>query len=777
MTITNGEVFVLNTKNLTYIFHVDKTGLLMHDYFGSRIEINDFNIDAIKQKVAVQKGTSVIYKKEINPDLSMDYTLLEFSFPHKGDYRSTPVLLKSDKAGYTFDFNYEKYELRKSQLDNSELPAPHDHDEELVVTLTDSSNRVDIELHYVIFFDSDVIARNIVIKNRSDDNVHVLKALSMQLDMVNREFELINFTGSWASEMHEGSQLLKVGNYVHESRTGFSSHKINPLFVLKNKDASLDNGDVYIFNLIYSGNHISEVELNSFNYVRVQSGISPFCFDHELKMNEEFKSPFAVFTYSPLGINGARSNMHKFVNEHVIASRWKEALRPVVINNWEATYFKFTESKVIKIAKKAKEFGAELFVLDDGWFSYRNDDSHGLGDYWVNKKKLPGGLERLSKKVHKLGMIFGLWFEPESINEESDLFKLHPEWVIRSSKVTPSQSRNQYLLDLSNVLVQDYIIDNMSKIFDSTQIEYVKWDMNRHMSDLPNIENVGEFYHRYILGLYRVLRELTNKYPKILFEGCASGGNRFDLGILSYCPQIWASDDTDAHERQRIQHGYLYGYPQSTLSNHVSTSINQQSLRDISIDTRYNTAMFGVLGYELMFSELNKFEKQQCKKLIEVYKKYRDVFQYGEFYELSSTNGNMRWQVNSKDKTKCIVGEFNTLQTIIPSESILSTHNLDETKEYCVSNVKVPHNIKEFGELVNMMIPIHLNPRRKLVDLASKFITMPSEKDDYVVRGSTLNSHGVILTPEWSASGFNDQVRVMRDFGSRLYIIEEKTHE
>ena len=774
MTISNGEVFILNTKDLSYVFHVDKTGLLLHDYFGKKIDIKNFDISAIKQKISVQKGTSVVYKQDIDPNLSMDYVLLEFSFPHKGDFKSTPILLKSDKAGYTFDFNYLKYEIKKSPLDNSELPAPHDNDEELVITLLDKVNNIEVELHYVVFYESNVIARNVVIKNNSKETVHVLKALSLQLDMVNRDFELKNFVGGWASEMNEANQILVPGKYVHESRTGFSSHKVNPLFLIKNKSASLDSGDVYLFNLVYSGNHISEVELNVYGQVRVMSGINQFCFDHELKENESFKSPYAVFTFSPNGINGARSNMFKFVNEHIVASRWKEALRPVVINNWEATYFKFTHSKVVKIAKEAKEYGAELFVLDDGWFSTRNDDSHGLGDYDVNKKKLPHGLNGLAKKINKLGMKFGLWFEPEAVNLDSKLYKEHPDWVIESTLVKPSLCRNELLLNLAKKEVQDYIIGNVSATLSSANIEYVKWDMNRHMSDIPNDVNVGEFFHRYILGLYRILKAINERFPNVLIEGCASGGNRFDLGILCYCPQIWASDDTDAHERLNIERGYLYGYPPSTLSNHVSSSINHQALRDINIDTRYHVASFGVLGYELMFSELNKFEKAQCKKLIEIYKNNRDLFQFGDFYELESTNGHILWQVNNKDKTKAVVGEFASLQSITPKDSIIHTIGLNEDKLYTFENVLVPHNIKEYGGLVNMVLPIHLNPKGKIVDFVSKHMTMPSEIDKYKVYGNVLNNKGLILTPEWSASGTNDHVRVLRDFGSRLYIITQK---
>lgn len=511
MTITNGKVFILNTKSLTYVFHVDETGLLLHDYFGKKIDIKDFDIDAIKQKISVQKGTSVVYKQEVNKDLSMDTAQLEFSFPHKGDFKSTSILLRSDKAGYTYDFSYVSYKIKKDELDGKELPAPHDLSEELVIKLVDSSKKVSVELHYVVFEDCDVIARNIVVKNENSDDLHVLKVSSLQLDFINREFELLNFVGGWASEMNEASQVLVPGKYVHESRTGFSSQKVNPLFLLKNKNASLDYGDVYIFNLIYSGNHISEVELTPYGLGRVLTGINPFCFDYKLKENEVFKSPYAVMTFSDSGINGARSQMHHFVNDHVIAKRWKEELRPVVINNWEATYAKFNEFKVLKIAKRGKEFGAEMFVLDDGWFSNRNDDSHGLGDYWVNKKKLPGGLVRLSKKIHKLGMKFGLWVEPESVNEDSDLYRAHPEWTLCSTNVKPSQCRNQYLLDLSKVEVQDYILKNIFEILNSTEINYLKWDMNRHMTDLPNNEFVGEFYHRYILGLYRVLREINEK--------------------------------------------------------------------------------------------------------------------------------------------------------------------------------------------------------------------------------------------------------------------------
>ncbi len=774
MTISNGKVFILNTKNLSYVFHVDESGLLLRDYFGNKIEIKDYDISAIKQKISCQKGTSVIYDKNTSPDLSMDYALLEFSFPNKGDYRTTPILLKDEDNGYVFDFVYDSYELKSAPKESEEaLPTPHDGDQELVIYLKDRSNKVKLELHYLIFEECDVIARNIVINNIGEKDLHILKALSFNLDMINRHFELVSFTGGWASEMQEGKQPLVPGIYQHQSMTGFSSHKVNPLFLLKEKDASLDNGDVYIFNLVYSGNHLEEVELTPYGYVRVQAGINPFCFDHLLNKDQSFKAPYAVFTFSSKGINGARSNMHHFVNDHIIASRWKEELRPVIINNWEGTYFKFKESKVLKIAKSAHKFGAELFVLDDGWFSNRDNDHAGLGDYDVNKKKLPHGLDGLAKKVNKMGMKFGLWFEPESINEDSKLFKLHPEWAIKNSGSPASECRNQFLLDLTNKEVRDYIVDNVHNVLTSANIEYVKWDMNRHMSDIPGGLRAGEFYHNYILGLYDILNRLTGLHPKVLFEGCASGGNRFDLGILYYCPQIWASDDTDAYERLKIQHGYLYGYPLSVLSNHISESPSQQALRSNTIDTRFNTAAFGVLGYELIFHELTKFEKKRMKELIKIYKNNRKLLQFGEFRELESNNSHWKYQVMNTERTNAIVAEYSVNQSITPEESILHTVGLIDELEYKVDNVPVPHNIHEFGGLVNQVLPIHLNPNGKLVDFVGKHMSMPSEKDNYIVKGSVLNNKGVILTPEWSASGFNEYVRVLRDYGSRLYVISE----
>ena len=771
MVLTNGKVFILNTRNLSYVFHVDETGLVLHDYFGQLLNIEDFNIEPISQKNTIAKGGTVIYKEAVNPNLSMDVALLEFSFPHKGDFKSTPILLKNKENGYVFDFQYESYTLNEEVKIESELPTPRDANQELIIHLREKHSNVRVDVRFLVFEESDVIARNMAIVNEGKEELEVLKALSLQLDLFNNNYQATHFTGGWASEMHEDTVSIKPGKLVHESITGFSSHKTNPLFIIRSPGASLDYGEVMIFNLMYSGNHINEIELNTYGIMRISSGISPFCFDYKLGQKEQFETPYAVFTYSNRGVNAARQQMHNFVNNNVVNPEFKEVLRPVVINNWEGTTFKFNESRVINIAKGAHKFGAELFVLDDGWFSTRNDDYQGLGDYDVNKKKLPHGLDGLAKRINKLGMKFGLWFEPESVNTKSKLYEAHPEWAIVNKSCDPSLGRHQLLLDLSKRDVQDYIIENVSKVLESANIEYVKWDMNRHMTDIPACEYSGEFFHRYILGLYRVMDVLVKRFPKVLFEGCASGGNRFDLGILYYFPQIWASDNTDAFERMRIQYNYSYGYPLSTLSNHISSSPNQQTLRETSINTRFNVAMFGVLGYELVFKELDTFDKKRTEVLIQMYKKRREIFQFGDFKALPSNDQSFRWQVTSKDKKHAIVGVFYILQVVNPQETYLAVEDLAPGK-YCIKGMGIEHDIREFGNLVNMVTPFYVNPKGKLVSFLAKFIKMPADVDVYETDSTLLDSNGIKLNPQWSASGINENVRVMRDFSARFYLID-----
>lgn len=777
----NNEVFVLETLDTSYVFQINKLGLLEHVYYGKKVDLKDFDVSFIKTKQSTPRGTSTQYKAEEDPNFSLDTALLEFSFPNKGDYKFTPILFKNKENGYVFDFAYDRFEIKeKDQVTKlNDLPTPHNASEELIMYLVDKVSKVEIELHYLVFEDVNVIARNIVINNKSKLDLNVLKALSYQLDLVNRNYDLMTFSGTWANEMHRQYVDLKVGVFVNESRTGNSSNRHNPLMVLKEKTASYLYGEAYGFNLIYSGNHLAEVEVSPHGNVRVEQGINSFCFDLTLKEGERFETPFGILTYSDKGLNGIIHNMHDFVNNKVIKENWNKVARPVVINNWEATYFKFNQDRILRLAKNAKKFGAELLVLDDGWFSTRNDDRHGLGDYDVNKKKLPNGIDGLAKRVNKLGLKFGLWFEPESVNEDSKLFKAHPDWAITNKDRVPSKGRNQLLLDLTKEEVREYIIKNVSEILSKANIEFVKWDMNRNMSDIPfNKEEDGLFFHRYIVGLYKVLDKITTKFPNILFEGCASGGNRFDLGILSYFPQIWASDDTDSLERIYIQSGYYVGYPLSCISNHVSSDTSHQLLRKTSIDTRFNVAMFGVLGYELLFTELGKNEQLRVKKLIKFYKEHRDTFQFGSFDVISQHGDELiEWEVYSKDKDEAVVGTFVETITANPQQDTVRVKHLVDDHLYDFNVIDVEHDIHVFGGTINTALPIHVNPNGLLVNVLSKFIRMPGEKDNYVAKGSALKNGGVVLTPRWSATGFNDQVRVLRDFDSRLYLIKQHIEE
>ncbi len=774
MIKTNDKVFVLETKNNSYIFHTNELGLLLHDYFGRHIDLIDFNIDAIKQNITINKGSSVAYKDEKDHEFSMDHAYLEFSFPHKGDYRETQILFKNEEYGYVFDFNYDSYKINKDIKELKTLPSPHHADEELIIYLKDRNIDLTIELHYLVFIEEDVIARNIIVKNNTGKDLHILKALSMLMDINNHDYEILTLHGGWANEANKAIQEIKPGIYQVSSLTGSSSNRHNPFFLIKDKATTYENGEVIEVNLMYSGNHLELVQLDNYGILRLMSGINPFCFDYLLKDKEIFETPFAIMTYSNKGINDASQHMHSFVNNHVIEPKWNNFPRPIAINNWEATGAKFKQSQLLKLAKASSKYGIELFVLDDGWFSTRNDDKSGLGDYDVNKKKLPSGLDGLAKKINKLNMKFGLWFEPESVNPDSNLYKVHPEWAIKNNDRDPAKGRNQYILDLSNPLVQDYIIENVSKTLKSANIEYVKWDMNRHISDIIGGVSAGEFYHRYMLGLYHVMKELTKEFPDVLFEGCSSGGNRFDLGMLRYFPQTWTSDDTDSYERLMIQSGYALAYPPSSLSNHISASPHSQTLRITPLESRFNVASFGVLGFELIFSEMEKTEEKRVKHYIDIYKENRMTLQYGKFYQFGSLDfkDNIHSFVSKGEKDEVII-YYNKLQKMNAPDLNLNAIDLNNNSTYKVEVVPVDHNLKKFGSLVNAISPVHLNPNGALVRILSNLKTMDGEKEEYIVKGNLLNNRAILLQHEWAGTGINDGVRLMGDFGSRMYLIKE----
>ena len=766
------SVFKMDTKNTTCLIRVSEFSHILSEYYGERIDDEDDFLWS-KEKYDIPGGCAVAYD-ESKPGYCLDFLSTEISSVGKGDYKEPSIIIDNGKD-YILDLKYDSYEISDGITPINGLPSPHGEAQQLIIHLKDDVVGVGIDLIYATFEESNVIARRIIIKNNGTNKINILKAMSMQIDMIGKDFDMINLFGGWCFEGHKAINHLDHALYVNDSKTGNSSNRHNPFFLLKEKGAGWNSGGVYGFNLIYSGNHYEAVEHSNFNKVRIMIGISPNCFNWVLTANETFETPFAVMTYSPNGINGMSQHMHDFVRKNITPEHRQNIVPPILVNNWEATYMKFKESDLHSIIKNAEKLGLEMFVLDDGWFGRRSDDTKGLGDYDVNEKKLPHGLDGLSKYAEKRDMKFGLWFEPEMVNEDSKLYEEHPDWVLKCDARTPSKGRHQLVLDLSKNEVVDYIIKSVNKVLDENNISYVKWDMNRHISDVSsNAYHAGEMSHRYILGLYKLYDGIISKHPWIFFEGCSSGGNRFDLGGLCYYDQIWTSDDTDAYERLSIQSGYALAYPLRTLSNHVSAYTSHQALRKTPLATRFNVAMFGSLGYELDLSMLDKVEKKDVMSQIEFYKEHRNLVQTGDFYQLKDINddGYSLWLVVSKDKKEALLGYFNGLQKINPTIDEIKLFGLDPNVKYEFQVREQQHNIHLFGGLVNQVLPIKVNEQGFLVYEVAKHMTIPGEHEKYTLSGKALMSGALKLKQQWMATGFNDDVRVLGDFGSRVYYIK-----
>ncbi|MDE7185360.1 MAG: alpha-galactosidase, partial [Lachnospiraceae bacterium] len=521
-----------------------------------------------------------------------------------------------------------------------EVYADENSADTLEVVLEDSTSMVEVHLLYGVLEEYDMITRAVKIINRGNDKIILQKAASMNLDWVTGQYEWITFYGRHVMERIVQRSELDHGIHAVGSVRGTSSHHYNPFAIVCERNTDEEKGCCYGFSFIYSGEFLMEAEKDQVNQTRLVCGIHPDNFAWTLRPGEEFNTPEVMMTYSTEGFGAISRNLHKTIRENICRGEWKGKRRPVLINNWEATYFSFTGQQLINIANNAKELGVELFVLDDGWFGKRDDDNSGLGDWFPNEKKLGCTLKELAEKIVECGMQFGLWFEPEGISEDSNLYREHPDWAIKIPGRDPVLSRNQLVLDFSRKDVQDYIIGRLAEIFEEVPLTYVKWDFNRSICDKFSMalsaECQGEFAHRYVLGLYRVLETLTGKFPHILFEGCSGGGGRFDAGMLYYTPQIWCSDDTDAIERLMIQYGTSFGYPVSTMGAHVSAVPNHQTRRITPFATRSCVAMAGTFGYELDVTKLTEEEREQVRKQTNKFKKFYELIQKGEYYRLKS---------------------------------------------------------------------------------------------------------------------------------------------
>ena len=768
--------FVLDTDNTTYVFSLSPSGHLEHLYYGSKLKVSFAGeCEVFREKREFEVGNSIVYSKE-HPTVLLEDMCLEFSALGHGDVRE-PFLEIVRSDGYrSGDFLYSNYRIDCEESDFSTLPSSYAEEgkaEHLCVTACDGD--FVLELHYRVYPECDVITRSARLINNSNEPVKLERLMSTQVDIPFSGVCVTSFHGAWAREMNKNTASLTAGKFVVESRTGCSSNRANPFFMVHAPSTTEHTGSVYGFNLIYSGNHYSAAEVNAYGKTRIISGIQPSNFCAHLEPDESFEAPESVMTFSMHGFSGQSINMHRFVREHIVRGEWKRKPRPVLINSWEAFYFNVKESNLVSLAKSGKKLGAELFVLDDGWFGERDDDTKALGDWEPDKKKLPGGLKALADKINALDMDFGIWVEPEMVNVNSDLYRSHPDWAMAVKGRLHSEGRNQRVLDLANPEVQDYIINKMSEVFSSANISYVKWDMNRIFSDVfsPYLppERQGETAHRYICGLYRIMKVLTERFPKILFEGCASGGNRFDLGILCYFPQIWASDNTDAICRVAIQEGYSYGYPQLCLGAHVSAVPNHQTLRKTPIETRFGVSAFGVLGYECDVRDFDAQTKQIVSQQIELYKEWREVFQFGQFYRVLSGNIH-EWICVSGDKEKAIGLILQELTRPNTQAQRFYAAGLDPEKQYRLYSISKRLDVKQFGSLINTVAPIHIKQDSLMHNVIAKAVKMMGESEDVCASGEILMKTGVALSPAFSGTGFNEKVRVFADFSSRLYFIE-----
>lgn len=772
------KVFVLDTRNTSYCFRLMESGQLEHLYYGERIEIVDgSDAESLMEKQAFAPGNSNVYSDKY-PNLSLENMRLEMSSYGKSDIREPFIEITHADGSTTSDFVFRGARIKEGKTALMTLPSSYEENgvvHELVLTLADAQYGLTLELIYAVFEDRDVITRTAKLINTSQDTVTLSRIMSTQLDFEDSGYIFTTFCGNWAREMYRHDIASTTGKCVNSTFAGTSSSRANPFVMLSHPSTTEDRGLCYGINLVYSGNHYECAEVGSHGKTRFVSGINPTGFSIRLSPGEFFEAPEAVMTVSEDGFNGMSRRMHGFVRECIVRGEWKNKIRPVLLNSWEAAYFDINEHKLLKLAKEGKDVGIELFVMDDGWFGERNDDKRSLGDWYYNEKKLPGGLERLANKINDLGLDFGIWVEPEMVNVESKLYREHPEWVIQIPGKPHSEGRNQRILDLANPAVVDYLIDRMSRVFGSANISYVKWDMNRIFSDyysqyLP-ADRQGELSHRYMIGLYRLMRTLTERFPRILFEGCASGGNRFDLGILSYFPQIWASDDTDAIYRVKGQTGYSYGYPMSAVSAHVSACPNHQTLRITPLATRFDVAAFGVLGYECNLTDMSREDKKQIKAQIELYKKWRDVLQFGDFYRGRSDNL-YEWTCVSKDGGRA-VGML--LQVLVEPNTAFAQYSpkgLLPSEKYHFYNIERKVKVKPFGDLVNMISPIHIKYDSLVHNIVDKFVKMPGEVEDYTARGSVL-MRGVKLKSAFAGTGYDENTRFFGDFSSRMYFMEK----
>lgn len=686
----SNRLFHLQTKHTSYVFHVIEDGSLGQLYYGPKIPFKDdyANLNTREEHDCTNTRT--------DEDVEFQAELLkqEYAGLGKGDYRYPAFQITYPNGSRTSEFQYRDYELKDGKARLTGLPSTFadDSNDSQTLTVKLADGDLELQLHYTIFADEDVIVRSTTFVNHGK-TVFLNRALSAQLDLPDANYDFIQFAGSWSRERHLHRSHLRPGTQSISSLRTASSHQENPFFMLARPHTDNNQGAVFGFNFVYSGNFLDSVEVDQFDTTRVLIGINPDEFGWKLNSGDSFQTPEVIFSYTDNGFNALSQQLGAFYAQHLINPHFAHQERPILINNWEATFMDFTEDKLMPIVERAKELGIEMFVLDDGWFGHRDDDRSSLGDWFVDEKKFNHGIAGFAKRVHDLDMKFGLWFEPEMISIDSKLYQTHPEWMIKTPGRGQTPGRHQFVLDMSRQEVVDYLFGLMSHIIQDAKLDYIKWDMNRNITemygaDLPADQQL-EFSHRYILGVYDLYDRLTKAFPDVLFESCASGGGRFDLGMMYYAPQAWCSDDTDAVERIKIQDGTSYGYTPSMWGAHVSAVPNDQVGRLTSIDMRAKVAYFGAFGYELDVTELSDEEQATIKQQVAFYKQYRKLFQFGTFYRLETpdTSDNVYgWETVSPDKQTAIGMRYQILNGANPAYIRYYFKGLDPERRYTVND-------------------------------------------------------------------------------------------
>ena len=682
------RTFTLQTKNTTYQMQVDRYGFLLHLYYGKKTDgCMDYLLTYYDRGFSGNP-----YDAGEDRTYSMDTLPQEFPCYGNGDFRSTAFAVENADGSMSCDLRYKSHKIFDGKYNLEGLPAVYASEEEaqtLEILMEDPVTGVKVVLLYGVLPAQDIITRSVCVKNESSGKIYLNKIESASLDFLYGDYELLTFYGRHAMERNVQRVPVVHGTQKIGSVRGTSSHQYNPMMILAEKETTEDKGNCYAMSFVYSGCFQGEVLKDQLNQTRMMLGLQEEAFRYPLETGEMFQAPEVILSYSSEGMNRLSQNLHHCIRQHICRGKYKEEIRPILINSWEAAYFDFTGDTIYELAKAAKEVNIDMLVMDDGWFGKRDDDNSGLGDWFVNEKKLGGTLGNLIKRINDLGVKFGIWIEPEMVSEDSDLYRKHPDWALTVPGRNPVRSRNQLVLDFSRKEVVDEIYDQICKVLDQGNIEYVKWDMNRSLMDVYSsvTREQGRVLHDYVLGLYDFLERLVQRYPNLLIEGCSGGGGRFDAGMMYYTPQIWCSDNTDAIDRLRIQYGTSFGYPVSVVGSHVSAVPNHQTGRKTPLHTRGVVAMSGTFGYELNLMKLSEEEKQEIREQIAEYKSYAPIIQNGLYYRLSdpTTEEICAWEfvhTDEKEQSKVLL---NIVMQVIHGNmtvNYVKLQGLEETAVY-----------------------------------------------------------------------------------------------